>query len=104
MAPSWSWTARNTRRAKGRRTPRNVPPKWARWTRSPSGFCPCWQNESDFQTPFLMKTKLLGLICLLLAGAVARAGAAETYTVAIFDFESKDEGVRDLGPKVAALL
>jgi len=51
-----------------------------------------------------MKTKLLGLICLLLAGAVARAGAAETYTVAIFDFESKDEGVRDLGPKVAALL
>lgn len=51
-----------------------------------------------------MKTKLFAIVCLLLAGVVARATAVETYTVAIFDFESKDEGVRDLGPKVATLL
>jgi hypothetical protein len=44
------------------------------------------------------------LICgLFLATGLARAGDT-ALTVALFDFESKDEGVRDLGPKVAALL
>ncbi len=52
-----------------------------------------------------MKKKLtLVLATLLLAGGIARAQAAEILTVAVFDFESKDEAVRDLGPKVAAIL
>ncbi len=46
----------------------------------------------------------LALACLLLAGGMARALAADVLTVAVFDFESKDEAVRDLGPKVAALV
>jgi hypothetical protein len=36
--------------------------------------------------------------------AVATDAADQVLTVAIFDFESKDEGVRDIGPKVATLL
>ena len=40
---------------------------------------------------------------LLLAASSVRASDT-VLTVAIFDFESKDEGVRDLGPKVATLL
>jgi TolB-like protein len=46
----------------------------------------------------------LALACILLAGGVARALASEVLTVAVFDFESKDEAVRGLGPKVAILL
>jgi hypothetical protein len=44
------------------------------------------------------------LTCALLLAAGLARGADAPLTVAIFDFESKDEGVRDLGPKVAALL
>lgn len=44
------------------------------------------------------------LILSLLAGVILRASAADVLTVAVFDFESKDEGVRDLGPKVATML
>jgi hypothetical protein len=49
------------------------------------------------------------IIPLLIAGALflqmgARAAAPEVLTVAVFDFESKDEAVRDLGPKVATLI
>ena len=40
---------------------------------------------------------------LLLAAGAARAGDA-VLTIAIFDFESKEEAVRDFGPKVATLL
>src|ERR1700704_2883087 len=44
----------------------------------------------------------------LLAALVFTTGkiiaADQVLSVAIFDFESKDEGVRDLGPKVAVLL
>src|SRR5437867_6571519 len=40
---------------------------------------------------------------LLLASALA-APAANVVTVAIFDFDSKDEAVRDLGPKAATLV
>src|SRR3989475_11129011 len=52
-----------------------------------------------------MKTlvKTLSLAAALLAGASAHA-ADQVLTVAIFDFESKDEGVRDLGAKVATLI
>jgi len=52
-----------------------------------------------------MKQKLtLVLAVLLFAGGMARALAADILTVAVFDFESKDEAVRDLGPKVATLI
>jgi hypothetical protein len=57
-----------------------------------------------------MKTRYCSLLALLLAmGSLvptARSASAseQPLTVAIFDFESKDEAVRDLGPKVAALL
>jgi hypothetical protein len=50
----------------------------------------------------LIQTATLAL--LLAAGLAARAANPEILTVAVFDFESKDEAVRDLGPKVAALL
>src|ERR1035441_5442687 len=52
-----------------------------------------------------MKKHILPILTcgLLLATSVARASDT-VLTVAIFDFESKDEAVHDLGPKVAALL
>lgn len=34
----------------------------------------------------------------------ASAAPAQVLTVAVFDFESKDEAIRDLGPKVASLI
>jgi hypothetical protein len=40
----------------------------------------------------------------LLAAALVRAAPPEILTVAVFDFESKDEAVRGLGPKIAALI
>ena len=50
--------------------------------------------------------KLLKPISFLLAMALTgtTAFAADILTVAVFDFESHDEGIRDLGPKVATLL
>jgi hypothetical protein len=52
-----------------------------------------------------MKLKCLPLLAmLLLAGSVAETAAQGVLTVAVFDFESKDEAVRDLGPKVATLI
>jgi len=52
-----------------------------------------------------MKHKItLALATLLLAGGIARALAGDVLTVAVFDFDSKDEAVRDLGPKVSALV
>ena len=44
------------------------------------------------------------LASLLAAGALAHAATPEILTVAVFDFDSKDEAVRDLGPKVATLV
>jgi hypothetical protein len=40
----------------------------------------------------------------LATSALAASAGQRPLTVAIFDFESKDEAVRDLGPKVAAVL
>ena len=44
------------------------------------------------------------LILLLFASTIFRVAAADVLTVAVFDFESRDEAVRDLGPKVATLV
>ena len=44
------------------------------------------------------------LALLLAASTTARATTNDVLTVAVFDFESKDEAVRDLGPKVATLV
>lgn len=52
-----------------------------------------------------MKTKITMLaLALLSCGAVLSRAADTVLTVAVFDFESKDESVRDMGPKVATLI
>jgi Curli production assembly/transport component CsgG len=52
-----------------------------------------------------MKLKFIPILAsLLFAGALARAATNDVLTVAVFDFESKGEAVRDLGPKVATLI
>jgi len=52
-----------------------------------------------------MKTRIPLILALLVAaGAAARATSNDVFTVAVFNFESKDEAVRDLGPKVAELI
>lgn len=52
-----------------------------------------------------MKTIQTILLTSYLAVAIAtRAAELPVLTVAVFDFESKDEAVRDLGPKVATIL
>ena len=52
-----------------------------------------------------MKTRIPFILALLLAaGTTVRAATNDVLTVAVFDFESKDEAVRDLGPKVATLV
>ncbi len=50
-----------------------------------------------------MKTRF-ALVCATLLALTLSARAADVLTVAVFDFESKDEAVRDLGPKVASLI
>jgi hypothetical protein len=55
--------------------------------------------------PLYLSRLLLQIILATLASsALAAAVEQQPLTVAIFDFESKDEAVRDLGPKIAALL
>lgn len=44
------------------------------------------------------------LLLLLFVGRPAGAATPDVLTVAVFDFDSKDEAVRSLGPKVAILL
>jgi hypothetical protein len=52
-----------------------------------------------------MKTLLKITASLLLGLSAFKAtGADDVLPVAVFDFESKDEAVRDLGPKVASLV
>ena len=60
---------------------------------------PCQMYKSPMKTLLkLFPTALLALWC------AASAGAGPVLTVAVFDFDSRDEGVRDLGPKVATLV
>ncbi len=49
-----------------------------------------------------MKTKQSLFVAVLLA--IATIARADVLTVAVFDFESKDEAIRDLGPKVASMI
>jgi hypothetical protein len=52
-----------------------------------------------------MKTRIPFILALLLAaGPNVRAVPTDILTVAVFDFDSKDEAVSDLGPKVATLV
>lgn len=52
-----------------------------------------------------MKTKILLLLGLLwLGGFALRAATNDIYSVAVFDFESGDDNVRGLGPKIATLV
>ena len=52
-----------------------------------------------------MKTRIALILALLLAaGTTVRAATNDVLTVAVFDFESKDESVTGLGPKVATLV
>ena len=52
-----------------------------------------------------MKLKFIPVVTLLfMAGMAIRAELAQPLNVAVFDFDSKDENVRDLGPKVATLV
>jgi hypothetical protein len=52
-----------------------------------------------------MKTFRTVLFAALLAVAITTSAAEPpVLTIAVFDFESKDEAVRDLGPKVATIL
>jgi len=52
-----------------------------------------------------MKLTNAAILSLLLATtATVHSATQDVLTVAVFDFESKDEAVRDLGPKVAALV
>lgn len=52
-----------------------------------------------------MKTSSkFSLLTVLLFAAAKIFAADQVLTVAVFDFDSKDEAVRDLGPKVATLI
>jgi hypothetical protein len=51
-----------------------------------------------------MKLKLILLAASLLAFVAPLCHAEDILTVAVFDFESKDDGIRDYGQKVATLL
>jgi TolB-like protein len=51
-----------------------------------------------------MKLNSIAILLLLAIVAPSRAATQDVLTIAVFDFESKDDGVRDLGPKVATLL
>jgi Curli production assembly/transport component CsgG len=52
----------------------------------------------------LNRIAILALAVCLAVPAVVRAASPEILTVAVFNFESKDEAVRELGPQVAALI
>lgn len=51
-----------------------------------------------------MKNKLIIALALILVSFSLRAADPKPLTVAIFDFETKEESVKDLGSKIAALL
>jgi hypothetical protein len=73
--------------------------------------CPQWQTFHLLISAFIASLRfirpfVLAFPCFLLLASVVtvRAAAPDILTVAVFDFESRDEAVRDLGPKVATLI
>ncbi|PWU16769.1 MAG: curli assembly protein CsgG [Verrucomicrobia bacterium] len=46
----------------------------------------------------------VAFVVLFCATPLARSAPPDVLTAAVFDFESRDEGTRDLGPKVATLI
>ncbi|MGA2137804.1 MAG: CsgG/HfaB family protein [Verrucomicrobiia bacterium] len=46
----------------------------------------------------------ISLVCAALLALAFSVQGANVMTIAVFDFESKDEAVHDLGPKVASLI
>src|SRR4051812_8933269 len=52
----------------------------------------------------MKKLSLISLTLLLVCAPSICRAAPEVLTVAVFDFESKDDAVRDLGPKIATLV
>jgi hypothetical protein len=66
------------------------------------------QTQTEFRLartrPFGLRPSTALLAALLTLLPSTRAATQEVLTVAVFDFESRDEAVRDLGPKVSALL
>lgn len=54
-------------------------------------------NAATFATVFC-------LAALSVAGSGARAGEPQVLTLAVFNFESKDDAIKDLGPQVTALI
>jgi hypothetical protein len=56
--------------------------------------------------PFILPLLLVASAMTHAAGqnVSTNSGSSEVLTVAVFDFDSKDESVRDLGPKVATLI
>jgi|SRR5579863_7533140 len=61
-------------------------------------------NEERLPGAIMKRIHACLLTALLALGLAARAAAADVLPVAVFDFESKDEGMTDLGPKVSALI
>jgi len=51
-----------------------------------------------------MNPKPMLFVLALLVSFCARAAEPQVLSVAVFDFESKDEAVRDLGPKAATMI
>src|SRR5882762_10547142 len=51
-----------------------------------------------------MKIKLLIAVLVLAATAGSVRAEQNPLTAAIFDFETREEGIKDLGPKIANLL
>jgi hypothetical protein len=56
-------------------------------------------HSTFMKRPFILIAALALVVC-----ASAYAASQEVLTVAVFDFESKDEAVHDLGPKIAVLI
>src|SRR5205807_767764 len=54
--------------------------------------------------PLIMKLKTLITIFTLVAGAAPALANPPALSVAVFDFESSEDAVKGLGPKVAALV
>ena len=65
---------------------------------------PCRISPLNHEQNIMKSSLKFSLLTALLLAAGKIAMADDVLTVAVFDFDSKDEGGRDLGPKVATLV